>query len=256
MATSRRSATRQLDAGTQLLRRRRGLADPNNGFTPDYTSAGGLILKMLPAEPSTWAMMSRRRASVFAGYRKGRKARRHRRLSRSHPQKEKPPPGRPFSCVRRRPLRAARAPNRSATPNASTARRGDAKPFATSGARREFSPAASRIAVALAKTAIQARRAVPLPCRSPWRRRRRLRAANNPCAIASHQHQDRPEQGRAPRGDHRSSRGPPERHRVSRTDMPTASGIVRQFAGAWRPGTIAGRRKVLKAGPSPMPTPA
>jgi PEP-CTERM motif len=49
-----------------------GYTDPVNGFTPDYTSAGGLIFNI--PEPSTWAMMMLGFASLgFAGYRASQK---------------------------------------------------------------------------------------------------------------------------------------------------------------------------------------
>ena len=50
-----------------------GYTDPIKGFTPDYTSAGGLIFNV--PEPSTWAMMVVGFAGLgFAGYRASRKA--------------------------------------------------------------------------------------------------------------------------------------------------------------------------------------
>jgi hypothetical protein len=50
-----------------------GYTDPINGFTPDYTSANGLVFAA--PEPSTWAMMVLGFAGLgFAGYRASRKA--------------------------------------------------------------------------------------------------------------------------------------------------------------------------------------
>ena len=215
----------------------------------DYRVAGGVAAST--PEPSTWAMMILGFAGLgFAGYRKSRKA------AASPPERSDPTErkaasrGGFFVGARRRRARpsgaAPRAPSRSATPKASTASAAaNSNPLATS-ARREFSPAASRIAVDLAKTATQASAPVATAVPIAMAKAAATPAANSPCAIANTSTRIAPEHGRAPAAitvpaAARHEKGPLSSSRIGHVHVPA---IVRQFAQrVGRPGAIGRRRK-------------